>query len=137
MPPIFHYRHTVRKEEIDDLGHANNVFYLQWMQAAAVAHSAEHGWTRDRYQKMCKGWVARSHKIEYRQPAFEDDRLLIETWVANMKKATSVRRYRVTRETDNCLLATAETKWAFVDYTSGQLIRVPQAVIDSFEQVGR
>ena len=88
MPRIFHYHHTVRDEEIDGLGHANNVAYVEWMQHAAVAHSAEQGWTRDRYLEMGKGWVARSHKIEYLQPAFEDDRLVVETWVAGMKKAT-------------------------------------------------
>ena len=135
MPRIFHYRHTVQEDEIDDLGHANNVSYVEWMQAAAVAHSAEHGWTRDRYRKMGKGWVARSHKIEYLQSALQDDRLVIETWVAKMKKVTSVRRYRIKRETDDLLLATAETKWAFVNYTSGQPMRIPQEVIESFEQV--
>ena len=135
MPRIFHYRHTVRRDEIDDLGHANNVSYVEWMQAAALAHSAEHGWTRDRYRNMGKGWVARSHKIEYLQPAFQDDRLVIETWVAHMKKVTSVRRYRITREHDDLLLATAETKWAFVNYTTGQPMRIPREVIDSFEQV--
>jgi acyl-CoA thioester hydrolase len=136
MPRIFHYRHTVTKDEIDGLGHANNVSYVEWMQAAAVAHSAEHGWTNDRYLNMGKGWVARSHRIEYLQPAFQDDRLVIETWVAKMKKVTSVRRYRMRREDDDVLLATAETKWAFVDYNTGQPLRVPQEVIDSFEQVG-
>ena len=86
MPRVFHYRHTVRKDEIDGLDHANNVCYVEWMQAAAVAHSAEHGWTGDRYRSLGIGWVARSHKIEYLQPALQDDRLVVETWVANMKK---------------------------------------------------
>lgn len=135
MPQIFHYHHTVTKNEIDDLGHANNVSYVEWMQAAAVAHSAQQGWTRDRYRNMGKGWVARSHKIEYLLPVFQDDRLVIETWVAKMKKATSLRRYRITRQRDDLLLATAETKWAFVNYTTGQPIRIPQEVIDSFEQM--
>ena len=40
MPAVFEYRHRVAAEEIDALGHANNVAYLQWMQAAALAHSA-------------------------------------------------------------------------------------------------
>ncbi len=137
MPPIFHYRHTVHQDEIDGLGHANNVAYVKWIQAAAVAHSAEQGWTRDRYLKMGKGWVARSHKIEYLQPAFQDDQLVVETWVAQMKKATSVRRYRIIRPRDDLLLTTAETKWAFVNYTTGQPLRVPQELIDSFELVDR
>ena len=51
MPPIYHHRHTVLQSEIDSLGHANNVAYVEWMQLAAVAHSAAQGWPGD--------WTAR------------------------------------------------------------------------------
>ncbi len=135
MTQIFHYKHTVEADEIDDLGHANNVAYVEWMQAAAIAHSAHQGWTRDRYQELGRGWVARSHKIEYVQPAFQGDQIVIHTGVGNMKKVTSVRRYKMIRESDEVLLATAETKWAFVNYETGQPLRVPAEVIQSFELI--
>ena len=41
MPAIYLYSHTVRPEEIDGLGHVNNVCYVSWMQDAAMAHSTE------------------------------------------------------------------------------------------------
>ena len=50
------------------------------------------------------------------------------TWVADMKKATSLRRYRIIRRTEQetgpheAMLATAATDWAFVDFSS----RLPQ-----------
>ena len=44
MPEIFEYLHTVRDDEADSLGHANNVAYVEWMQSAALAHSAAQGW---------------------------------------------------------------------------------------------
>ena len=133
MPEIYEYRHTVRDEEIDGLGHANNVAYVDWMQAAAVAHSTAHGWPGQRYQRMGSGWVVRSHKIEYLQPAFAGDSIIVRTWVATLKKATSVRRYKILRETDETLLATAETKWAFIDYTTRQPMRIPREVAESFQ----
>jgi acyl-CoA thioester hydrolase len=135
MPSIYDYRHTVADNEIDGLGHANNVAYVDWMQSAAVAHSKAQGWPGERYRRAGFGWVVRSHKIEYRRPVFAGERVIVRTWVATMKKATSLRRFRVLREADEALLATAETKWAFIDYTTGNLIRIPREVAESFQVV--
>ncbi len=135
MPPVFDYPHTVQPEEIDALGHANNVAYVAWMQAAAVAHSEAQGWPGSRYQQLGQGWVVRSHHIEYLQPAGLHDRIVVRTWVSTMKKATSVRRYRILRPEDGALLATAETRWAFIDYATGQPARIPAEVAQSFTVV--
>jgi acyl-CoA thioester hydrolase len=135
MPEIYEYRHTVRDDEIDGLGHANNVAYVDWMQAAAVAHSTANGWPGERYRQMGFGWVARSHTIEYLQPAFAGDCVLVRTWVATLRKATSVRRYEILRADDDTLLATAQTKWAFIDYTTRQPMRIPREVTESFQVI--
>ena len=132
MPQIYEYRHTVHDDEIDGLGHANNVAYVDWMQSAAMAHSTAQGWPGERYRRLGSGWVARSHKIEYHKPAFAGDSVVVRTWVATMKKATSLRRYKIFREADQALLATAETKWAFIDYTTGQPLRIPREVAESY-----
>ena len=68
MPAIFEYHHTVCDDEIDVLGHANNVCYVAWMQDAALAHSAAQGWPAEAYGRLGMGWVVRSHAIEYHQP---------------------------------------------------------------------
>lgn len=135
MPAIFEYRHTVDDREIDALGHANNVAYVDWMQAAAVAHSAAQGWPTDRYQELRLGWVVRSHKIDYLQPAFAGDQIVVRTWVATMKKVTSLRRYQIVRLADEAHLATAETLWAFVNYSTGQPTRIPREIAEAFELV--
>ena len=134
MPAIYEHRTTVRADEIDVQDHANNVVYLRWMQDAAVAHSAAHGWPASRYAQAGAGWVVRSHPIEYLQPAFAGDRIVVRTWVATMRRVTSVRRYRILREDDHgeTLLATAETLWAFVRYTTGEPTRIPAEIADSF-----
>ncbi len=135
MPPIYEHHHTVRDDEIDGLGHANNVAYVEWMQSAALAHSTAQGWPGERYHRMGCGWVVRSHTIEYRQPALAGDLVVVRTWVATMKKATSLRRYRILRKTGGLLLAVAETKWAFIDYTTKNPMRVPREVAQSFQVV--
>jgi acyl-CoA thioester hydrolase len=134
---LYFHNHVVEPAEIDDLGHANNVAYIAWLQAAAVAHSAAQGWPPARYRELGQGWVVRSHAIEYLQPAFAGDRVVVETWVATMKKVTSLRRYRIARAGDGALLATAETNWAFVDLAAGKPVRIPPEVATAFVVVER
>jgi acyl-CoA thioester hydrolase len=128
MSSIFEYAIEVRDSDIDVLGHVNNVVYIQWMQNAAYAHSAALGWTLERYLSLGAGWVARLHQIEYLQPAFAGQRVIVKTWVADMKKVTSMRRYRMVRmdlPMRETLLAVAHTNWAFIDYKRGTPIRIP------------
>jgi len=137
MPEIFFHSHVVQADEIDTLGHANNVAYIAWLQAAAVAHSAAQGWPGSRYHELGQGWVVRSHAIEYLLPAFAGDHVTVETWVATMRKVTSLRRYRIARRGDGALLATAETNWAFVDLTTGKPVRIPSDICEAFVVVER
>jgi acyl-CoA thioester hydrolase len=132
MIETFDYPHTVAADEIDELGHANNVAYVAWMQAAAVAHSAALGWTPERYLELGMGWVARRHEIEYLRPAFAGEELVVETRVADMKKVTSRRVYRILRRSDGELLARAATDWAFVNYATGRPTRIPAEIAGAF-----
>jgi len=133
MPEVFEHCHTVREDEVDSLGHANNVSYVQWLQDAAVAHSAAQGWPGERYRRAGAGWVVRSHKIEYLQPALPGDRVVVRTWVATMHKVTSLRRYELYRQADETLLARAETLWAFVNYATLRPVRIPSEIAEAFE----
>jgi acyl-CoA thioester hydrolase len=132
MTEVFEYAHTVGDDEIDEQGHANNVVYVAWMQAAAIAHSATLGWTAQRYLQLGMGWVARSHKIEYLRPAFAGEEIVVQTQVADMKKVTSTRIYRILRRKDRELLAKAETHWAFVNYATGKPTRIPAEIAGAF-----
>jgi acyl-CoA thioester hydrolase len=136
MPAVFLHPHRVRDEEIDILGHANNLAYLKWMQSAALAHSAAQGWPSERYQALRAGWVVRSHTIKYSRSAMPGEEIVVRTWVADMKRFSSTREYRIERAVDGALLARAATQWAFVDFATGALARIPPEVIGSFEVVG-
>lgn len=134
MPELvarFDYPHTVVAGEIDELGHAGNYHYVRWMQHAAVAHSSANSWPSERYIELGCGWVVRSHQITYLKPAFEGDALNIRTWVANMRRVTSLRRYEI-RSGAGELLATSETDWAFIHYARQTLTRIPEQVASCF-----
>jgi acyl-CoA thioester hydrolase len=145
---IYDYPLIVSERDIDLVGHVNNVVYLQWMQDAALAHSTTLGWSADRYQKYGAGWVARLHQIEYLQPAYPDDRIIVRTWVADMKKVTSLRRYHIVRtsvarsasaEQDSApasnetLLAVAHTQWAFIDFSTRAPKRIPSEIASAYQ----
>jgi acyl-CoA thioester hydrolase len=76
--------------------------------------------------------VVRSHTIEYLRPALAGDEIVVETHVADMKKVTSTRRYRIVRRADRELLARAETNWAFVHYATGRPARIPAEMAHAF-----
>ncbi len=158
MPAILEWTHTVFEHDLDGLGHANNISYLKWMQSAALAHSAAQGWPVEAYAALGCGWVVRSHFIEYLVPALLGDTILIRTWVADMGKVTSRRRFVILRggedesrrgasgrlsqaergnevEAGETVLAKAETNWAFVDYRTGSPKRIPPEVSGAFEVV--
>jgi acyl-CoA thioester hydrolase len=135
MPAVFEYTHTVTENDLDQLGHANNISYLKWMQTAAVEHSAAQGWPSEAYITLGCGWVVRSHFIEYLAPAVLGDSLVIKTWVADIGKVTSRRRFHILHATTQRLLAKAETNWAFVTYQTGAPTRIPTQVAEAFEVV--
>lgn len=135
MHRIYEYRHLVTPEEIDGLGHVNNVVYLKWLQDAAVAHSTANGWSGRRYREMKIGWVARSHYIEYLQPAFVDQEIVVQTWISTLQKVKSLRKYRIIRPADAELLVRAETNWAFVNYENLTPRRIPEEVASCFSIV--
>lgn len=133
MPAIHLHSHVVLPEEIDPQGHANNIRYFDWLQTAAVAHSTVQGWSGAAYQDRDWAWVVRTHRIEYRRPAFAGDEITIRTWVSDMRKYTSLRKYEVLR--NDVLLARAETNWAFVDSRTATLLAIPEEVSSAFELV--
>ncbi|MBX3439074.1 MAG: acyl-CoA thioesterase [Planctomycetaceae bacterium] len=133
MPVIYLHEVTVAAEDIDRQGHVNNLVYVRWMQDAAVAHSSAQGWTPQRYEEEGVGWVAKSHHIEYVKPAFLGEFVTVRTWVADFKRASSVRRYRIIRPSDDTVLAVAETNWAFVKFGTGAPQRIPPDVLGCFE----
>lgn len=133
MIRVFEYPHIVGGAEIDEQGHANNVAYVAWMQAAALAHSTAIGWPPERYWQLKTGWVVRSHVIEYLRPAIAGDEIIVQTHVPDAKKVTSVRIYRMIRKADRQLLARAETNWVFINYLTGKPTRIPAGLIRAYQ----
>lgn len=122
---------TVGTDVIDGNGHVNNVAYVQWMQDIAVEHFSSLGGADAMGDDLT--WVAAEHKVQYLAPALEGDVIEIRTWVDEMRRVRSLRRYEFVRPADNKLLVRGETQWAVVDAATGAPRAVPRAVADMFD----
>ena len=133
MTPYFDYPHTVDADEIDAQGHVHNLRYLQWTLWAAGAHSAACGWDAAEALKQQKGWVVRSHDITYRAAAMAGDEVTVRTWVADIARFASRRKYLVCRPADQTVLARVETRWVYVDLSVHKVVAIPNGVASQLE----
>lgn len=103
---------TVPKSAIDARGHVNNVTYLEWCLNAAEAH-----WIKNTSEVQRKNyvWFVLRHEIDYKQAAFEGEKLRVSTWVTSADGVKSERRYRIERRADEKILVEAKTIWCFLD----------------------
>jgi acyl-CoA thioester hydrolase len=131
-PPAgaFSHRITVAPSDIDELGHANNVVWVRWINEAAIAHSGSVGLDRETYLTLRVIWVVRRHDVEYLAPALAGEELQALTWIADLRGATSLRRTVLRR--DGRLLCRAETTWALIDTTSGKPRRIPREMLERY-----
>ena len=121
---------SIPKTVIDANGHVNNVVYVQWMQDIALEHYASIGGIQ--VQGSDATWVIREHRIEYLLPAFEGEEVEIRTWVENIRKVRSLRKYEFIRNADGKILVKGETDWVFVDTKTGSPRPIPDEVIAVF-----
>jgi acyl-CoA thioester hydrolase len=130
LSPVYSKPFTIPASAIDENGHVNNVVYVQWMQDLAVEHYASIGGIQA--QGTDATWVVRSHKVEYFLPAYEGEEVEARTWVENIQRVRSLRKYEFVRISDGKTLVKGETDWVFVDVKSGRPVAIPQEVAGVF-----
>ena len=122
---------TIPADAIDVNGHVNNVTYVQWMQDIAVEHYEAIGGI-DPMREAGAIWVVREHWIEYLLPAFAGEEIEIRTWVENVRRVRSLRKYEFVRKSDGKTLVRGETDWVFVDAVTGTPRAIPEEVARVF-----
>ena len=121
---------TIPGSAIDENGHVNNVTYVQWMQDIAVEHYSSIGGIEA--QGPDATWVVREHRIEYLLPALAGEEIEIRTWVENILRVRSLRKYQFIRKADGKTLVKGETDWVFMDVKTASPRAVPEAVAKIF-----
>jgi len=129
----FSYPFKVKRDDIDFNEHVSNITYLSWMIDAATKHSESVGFGYKKCLELGGTWVAKSHNIEYKKPALEGDELQMETWVEEIGKIMSVRRYVLTRVSDGATVCEGKTEWVFVDSKKMRPMKIPAVIVEGFE----
>ena len=122
---IFELPVSVVQQDIDGLGHANNVVYLRWAQEAAIAHWRR---TSTEQQQTDYAWVAIRHEIDYLRPAFLGDQLLARTYVGSVTGVRFERFVEIVRSHDSLVLAKCRSVWVAVDPATTRPKRIDPAV---------
>ena len=133
LPTPFIMEQFVGPEHIDEMGHTNNVVYLQWLEHMAWGHSNALGLNWDVYKALNRALVARRHEIDYLAPTFAGEKLLMGTWiVGNDRKLSVTRRYQIIRPADGVTVLRGQTHWVCVDLESGKPKRMPPEFADGY-----
>ena len=124
----------VSNNEIDQLGHANNQVYLDWMMKAAYEHSESLGLSVNDYLSIGIAMVAKRHEINYLSATFINDNLIVGTWIAtNDNRFRSMRKYQIIRMDDQKTILRAETDWVSLNIKNGNPQRMPDEFIRCYQ----
>ena len=129
----FEIEKTVQKKHLDDLNHVNNVQYLYWVQEVSQAH-----WDNLIHKKkfLEKGiWVVRSHKIEYKNLTKLNDKIIVSTYVKNVKNYLSERSVVIKLKKTEKILVKCLTEWCFIDLKTQKLKKIPKKIIKLFNNI--
>lgn len=131
-PVPFERVFTVGPDDIDGLGHVNNIVYLRWVQDVAAAHWESATSVAERADIA---WVVLRHEIEYKHPARPGDEVIARTWVGPPEAARFERHTEIRRAADGRVLAQARSLWCPVHAATGRVRRIDPALHNRFYAV--
>lgn len=137
MPALFERPFRVRHVECDAYGHVNHAHYLRYMQEAALDASAAVGYDIARYEDLGTLWLLAQTGITYNRPLRYGDTVIVKTWVADFRRATSRRRYELRLAETGAVVAEAYSDWVYLDRQSMRPTRIPAEMVTAFAPDGR
>ncbi|QSE96068.1 acyl-CoA thioesterase [Fulvivirga lutea] len=125
----FSHRITVKADDIDQMGHVNNVVYLRYVQEVAEAHWKSFASTELQKEVL---WVVLRHEIDYKKPAFESDVLTGETWVEEAS-GPKMPRNVVLKNTKGEIVIQARTTWCALNSSTMRPQRIEESLYHQFK----
>jgi YbgC/YbaW family acyl-CoA thioester hydrolase len=107
-------------------GVVSNIAYLRFIEIARTHLAEELGLRLVEMAEKQKYPVVVRTEIDYRRAAKLGDRLVIEGWLDQLQRARFWCEFRITRPTDNMLIATCRQTLALIEMPSGRLLRLPE-----------
>ncbi len=117
LPLSFEHPLSLTPDDIDLLGHVNNVVYVRWIQEIAIAHWQAVATAQDQDALL---WIVLRHEIDYKRPALLKDELIGRTWVGSASQLKFERHTEIVRGPNREVLVKARTLWCPVDRRTGK-----------------
>ena len=123
----------VNADDIDVMGHTNNVVYLGWLEKIAWDHSCALGVDWPLYERLNRAMVARRHELDYLAASHEGETIRLATWITDPGKLGIKRLYQLVRAEDNRTVMRAMTQWLCIRLDSGRPCRMPEAFVRAYQ----
>lgn len=120
----------VRFNELDPYNHVNHSVYVTYFETARTEALADVGLALEDMQSDGHQIVVTDLQVRYRLPAGASEELTVETWVDEIRGASSIWRQRIVRADAAGAeeeLVTAQVRGGFTDIT-GRPKRLPAEV---------
>ena len=124
----------VLKENIDILGHVNNKVYLDWCEIVSWDHSKSLGISPETYKDLRCACVVIKNKIEYLGSLFEDDSIIISTWITKTDSRLKLSRlFQVIRLEDNKTVFRSNVDYVCISLDTYKPIRMPELLKKAYK----
>src|SRR6478672_10776589 len=118
MSEAFHHPIGILPGDIDHMGHVNNSVYLKWVQEAVVRFWESVAPPEAVARHL---WIALSHEISYRRPAFLDDLVVADVIAERLNGAKAFFTTVIKR--GETVLAEVKSTWCCLDSGSRRPVR--------------
>jgi acyl-CoA thioester hydrolase len=123
----------VRTYELDSFGHVNNSVYLNYLEEARSEFLKQIGLSFHDFARLGVQLVIIEARVRYLSPARYGDEIEVCGAFTDVRPASLTITYTLTEAESGRLVATAETRAAFVDAQTGRPTRAP----DNFRRACR
>ena len=128
----------VFKENIDVLGHVNNKVYLDWCELVSWDHSKSLGVTPKIYKELRCACVVVKNKIEYLGSLFENDSVVISTWITETDSKLKLSRlFQVIRVKDNKTVFRSNVDYVCINLDTYRPTRMPALFKEAYKITGK
>ena len=132
-PDPFFVDVVVAADQIDALGHTNNVHYLAWLQDCAWAHSRARGVDEALMVELDRAMAVRETSMTYLAATHEADALRVGDWITACDRRLRARRaFQIVRLRDGVTVLRAAIDYVCIEISTGRPARMPTAFADAY-----
>ena len=123
----YHHPIGILPADIDHMGHVNNSVYLKWVQEAVIRYWESLAPPEAVARHL---WIALSHEIRYRRPAFLDDLVVADVVAERVEGARAFFTTMIMRGEE--VVAEVRSSWCCLDAVSKRPARLARDIAARF-----